>query len=174
MSENYQKGIRKLNSEIKKSQTKLTRAKEKNMCKCLHTRKGELDLVPSNMKRGNGAKMMLCVNCNKDVQVNRVPKETAVKEHNGNFTVNVGREDAVNAVDSMMDIIKMNLNPENEKDREFIKQIAEAQFLIRNRLITLYEASLQNTAGGKGGRRKGKRPSTSSADNGWRQPAFND
>jgi len=155
---NHQKKVHESKEKLDLTQRQLDLMHERNKCNCLHTRKGDVDLIPLNGKRTGGAVKMLCVVCGKEVQVNQIPKETTVKSYGENHqSVIVGRQDAINAVDAMLDIIKIGIDEKSKskKEEDLLKTIADTQMFLRTRLLNMYEGSLRE--GNKTGKKKRQR-----------------
>jgi hypothetical protein len=110
---------------------------EKNMCDCLHTHKGDLNIVPSPKKK-NGLLIYTCRACTKELHLNVIDE--------------ADQDQALNIVDRMCDIIKMSLDQEKPKDQKIAEKISETQFRVRNQLKSYYAAALQKN--GSGGRNK--------------------
>lgn len=151
-----------INSELSKNY-------EKNQCDCLHTRKGELNIVPSQKRKFEGQLCYLCKSCAKELTLNQVPQKTTVKvnpQDPNDYKVIVGYEDAIAQLDSMCDVIKMSLNIEKPKDARIAERISETQYRIRNNIAKLYQASLsKNRSGGQSDNNQ-----RSSRDSAWGNP----
>lgn len=151
--------------------SELNKNYEKNQCDCLHTRKGELNIVPSQRRKSEGQLCYVCKLCAKELTLNQVPQKTTVKTNPQNpedYKVIVGYEDAVSQLDSMCDVIKMSLNMEKPKDARIAERISETQYRIRNNIVRLYQASLNKNKTGNQGNGNGRQ--RSSKDSAWGQP----
>lgn len=140
-----QKSVKKRGQILKDVKRKLTKQEEMNLCNCLHTRKGDVDIVPIN--NGDGLTYR-CRICGKVIKANKINKETRVSTNPNDASdkkVQVGYDDVINKIDSMCDVIKMNLNEETRKDEKMADQLAEFQFRARNQIVPLYEACLKKT-----------------------------
>lgn len=127
---------------------------EKNQCDCAHTRKGELEIRPSEKKR-DGLLLYVCRLCKKDLCLNKIEEADL--------------DQAIAIVDRAIDTIKMHLDLDKPKDAAIAERMAECQFRVRNQLKKAYQASLSN--GRKGGR-NGRRGSED-RDSAWAKPVVN-
>lgn len=125
---------------------------EKNQCDCVHTRKGELEIRPSEKKR-DSLLMYVCRLCEKDLCLNKI------EEHD--------LDQAITIIDRAIDTIKMHLDMEKAKDAAIAERLAECQFRVRNQVKKAYMATLSNARKGKGGNRGEDRDST------WAKPVVN-
>lgn len=133
------------NRKIKKKITEIERRNhlndEKNKCDCLHFRKkGELSLIPTN----KGKLIYLCGECRKELDLNVF--NDAEIDH------------ALNVIDRMCDAIKLNIDPDVEKDEKIANCVAEVQFRVRTQMRDWYVNALRS----KNDRKRPKRDTTSS------------
>lgn len=128
---------------------------EKNQCDCVHTRKGELEIRPSEKKR-DGLLLYVCRLCEKDLCLNKIEEADL--------------DQAIAIVDRAIDTIKMHLDLDRPKDAAIAERMAECQFRVRNQLKKAYQATLKN--GRKGGKGNGRR-SSEDRDSAWAKPVVN-
>ena len=125
---------------------------EKNQCDFVHTRKGELEIRPSEKKR-DGLLLYVCRLCEKDLCLNEIEESDL--------------EQAIAIIDRAIDTIKMHLDLDKAKDAAIAERMAECQFRIRNQVKKAYMATLSNARKGKGnGRNEDK-------DSAWAKPVVN-
>lgn len=140
-----QKSIRKRSQILKDIKRKLTKQEEMNLCNCLHTRKGDVDFIPIPGKDGLHYR---CRICGKELSVQKIAKETKWSKNPNDpndIKVQIGYENVFEVLDSMLDVIKINLNEDTRKDEKMADQIAEYQYRTRNQIGPLYEACLKKT-----------------------------
>ena len=136
-----QKNTGKRNKVLAEVGRELAKNKEKNMCDCCHTRRGEVNVVKSKDRKSAGDLRYLCRACEKKLNLNRLPAKTTVRQNpDGTYDVSIGYMDALEAVDSMIDAIKMSLNLEKEREVKIANHMAETQYRVRNNIPKLYEA----------------------------------
>ena len=92
---------------------------EKNQCDCVHTRKGELEIRPSEKKR-DGLLLYVCRLCEKDLCLNKIEESDL--------------DQAIAIIDRAIDTIKMHLDLDKAKDAAIAERMAECQFRIRNQV----------------------------------------
>lgn len=112
---------------------------EKNQCDCVHTRKGELEIRPSEKKR-DGQLLYVCRLCEKDLCLNKISEPEL--------------DNAIQIIDRAIDTIKMNLNLEKQRDVAIAERMAECQYRVRNNVKKAYLATLKNTRNGERGNGK--------------------
>lgn len=101
-------------------------------CKCDHqTNKGFPAWIPT--KKVDGVQMYMCTKCQKD---------------GINLSKSVLNKDKIQAemksMSNVFDILKSQLNPENDEDAKKIKRIGKAQFLLEFSLIPIVDAVMRN------------------------------
>jgi len=165
MSERQNTGKR--NKMLNSVAQELSKSREKNMCDCCHTRKGDLNLVKAKDRSAPGDLRYICRACEKKINLNKLPERTTVTESgDGKYSVQLGYLDVIEAADNMLDVIKMSLNLENEKEQKIANHMAEAQYRIRNNIPKLYKAALlKNGSGNNNGKHKREE------NRGWGAPA---
>lgn len=156
--------IQKREKILEKMEESVKKNRIRNQCECLHTRKGDPDIIKANNAK-NGELLYVCKQCEKEIRINRVPETTYVDEHSGKVVI--GYRDAVKALDSMCDIIKMSLNLEKEKDEKLHDVMAEFQYRLRKDIVGLYKASLQN---GGADQNNGRKKEKGHDRNNWNSP----
>ena len=105
----------KLGEEAEKTGFK---SKEQGKCYCTHSKKGHGNVFPNN----KGA--FTCNKCKKDNI--RLSKDVLNEQK---------IEEACQTFDNLFDVLKMNLNVEQEGDAKLLKRIAKMQYFVRNEAL---------------------------------------
>lgn len=165
------KDIKKRRKLIDDQELQLRKGKEKNKCECLHTRHGELNVVPSKNKRPDHLEY-ICNDCRKEIVFNKIPERTVVTDEHGNVLNNVkvtiGLVDACNAIDAAVDTIKITLDTQNDKDKKIGEELALYQYRTRNQISQLYGKALQKQGGNRGNKKQNNYNESS-----WNKPQMN-
>ena len=125
---------------------------ERNKCDCNHSDHHEMDITPKK-NRKPGELLYTCNQCLKDLHLNIVEEDD--------------QRQSCNILDTMCDVIKMNLDPEKEKEAEVAKTVASVQFFVRNNAMKLYAASLKKNQNGGRNNRRGKGRRDNNYDSSW-------
>jgi len=129
---------------------------EKNQCDCVHTRKGELEIRPSEKKKA-GELLYVCRLCKKDLCLNKIEE--------------VDLDQAITIIDRAIDTIKMHLDLDKAKDAAIAERMAECQFRVRNQVKKAYMATLKN--GGRKGTKGNGRHGSEERDSSWGKAVVN-
>lgn len=102
----------------------IDKRKEKLKCVCPHTNHNIPTLYP---QEGSGDKGVShsCYQCAKEINLRRIPKEK--------------RSEAIDIIDSMIDVIKLNLVLDRPKDKKLLEKVGKLQFGARNIINQYYE-----------------------------------
>lgn len=103
-----------------------------NQCQCDHQKgNGFPGFIPS--KKKDGVQLFMCTKCQKDgIDLSK-------------NVLNVERLQAdVKRMSNVFDILKSQLNPENEEDAKKIRKIGKCQFFLEYLLIPMVEAVMRN------------------------------
>jgi len=117
--------IKKQAEEIDRQNKKFNKYREELKAKCTHTRNGELTLVRGK-NSNNGELVYICKQCKKELHFNQM-SEAELQE-------------ACNKIDSAIDVIKVNANPNNENDVEMLKKMAKTQYRL-GEIVAYYKAA---------------------------------
>lgn len=112
---------------IEKTHKKLDDYTAKVQCECYHH--GRDNMSPSLIKvkttgDGKNKYVFKCLNCKKLIDLRSVDEKT--------------REDAFRIVDNMVDLIKMQLDPNKEEDAKLLVNLARFQFRLERKLESAY------------------------------------
>lgn len=140
--------IKKQTEVLQKQRSRFAKVEEELQSKCLHTKNGELALIPSHSGEPN---TYVCHLCRKVVKLSRVEPEEL--------------ENAIGTIDRACDIIKLNVVADRDEDIDVAEKIAKLQYRVRNLLKPCYFASLKN-----GNRGKKKNRDYSNDNSGWGKP----
>ena len=99
------------------------KARIKAQCGCCHQKNGRMTLVKT------GDKTYMCTECGKqNIQfIDRVSNVEEVKK-------------LVKDVSNLCDIIKVNLQPENDEDADVLKKVGKTQFVMEYMAVPLIES----------------------------------
>ena len=119
--------VKKTRNEISSQKGKLDKLNEQNMCRCPHTKRGDINVTPAR-NRSQGQLLYICKECEKDVDLTKIPEADL--------------RNACSLVDRAIDTIKISLDMQNPHDQEILKDLAKVQYHVRNHIVPLYGKAL--------------------------------
>lgn len=140
----------------RKMQKKLDLAKVKIRCECYHH--GEDSFAPSLEKAkgandGNNKYAYLCTNCTKPISLKALPEKN--------------RLDSINTVDLMIDLIKMQCNPNKPEEKKLISMLAKFQFKLVTGIEDLYKVKVLGV-----GKKKNRNKKNGEGSSFWGKPVY--
>lgn len=114
-------------TQIEKATKKLDDQQAKVQAECYHH--GKDSMAPSLIKvkaSGDNKYVFKCTNCKKVINLRSMDDKT--------------REDALKIIDAMVDLIKIQLDPNKEEDKKLIENLALFQYKLNRRLELAYSA----------------------------------
>ena len=128
---------------LRDNEKAMDRVRLENQCFCIHKdANGSFALIPPQGKNGprnphTGAPYYTCRLCHKKIDISRISEEEILK--------------AIDTIDRQMDISKMQIDIENEKDRKMKRTLGKIQF---KNITTVKDV---HTLSVRGGNKKKKR-----------------
>ena len=118
---NYRKTTKRINNQ----QKELSKQKEKVQCSCQHKKDGQATLV---RKKGGNPFEWVCYQCEKLVNLKRIEEDDL--------------QNAISILDAAIDIAKFSCRENSSVDNNFQGKLAKTQYRIRNVILPIYRAAL--------------------------------